>query len=44
MVKGAESARSFEEAGKMAMRRVKGKTVILTVGAGDVYKVWEWLK
>ncbi len=44
LVPGAETAKGFEDAAEKAKAKIKGKTVILTVGAGDVYKVWEYLK
>ncbi len=44
LVPGAETADTFEAAAAKAKAKIKGKTVILTVGAGDVYKVWEYLK
>ena len=44
LVPGSETAESFEEAAAKAKAKIRGKTVILTIGAGDVYKVWEYLK
>ncbi len=44
LVPGAVCANDFKEAADLALSYKKGKTVILTVGAGDVYKVWEYLK
>jgi UDP-N-acetylmuramate-alanine ligase len=44
LVPGAETAKGFEDAAEKAKAKIRGKTVILTVGAGDVYKVWEYLK
>ncbi len=38
-IEGAVYAESFEKAAQYALENVDGKTLILTMGAGDVYKI-----
>lgn len=44
LIPGSVYAGNFEEAAKAAMSEIQGKTAILTLGAGDVYRVWDYLR